>query len=362
MLDLGEIISQLILIVNLPTNIVLWIEKHYSLFSNKNSISMKLRCFQILSLSLFITFLSCNQKGDSSRLELIQLVEKISSEPVEITYRNSLPVNNEGGHLQGIQYFSRNENDYYFLSGSSDSYSYYSIVKLGEENLVASTNTILEKPFKHAGGFQIHNDLMAIGIEDNEVKNISKVFIYQIDDPNSPSDKPIKIIERVGAIKRATAGCIGITEIDGEVMVVVGDWDTAHLDFYRIDRDKLGQKGAAFKLDYSVVCQEMDRTGWIDENWLSYQNINFIKDTFGQLYLAGMTSNDAEENILDLFEIEIKQPFTPKLIKVYSKNFNKNTQAKFRWGAGVHLDENNKLRVITCGENILDVSAIHVYK
>jgi len=323
---------------------------------------MQLRWFPILILLIFITFLSCRQQGDSSSLDLIQLAEKIKPEPVAITFRNSLPINNEGGHLQGVQHLSHNENDYYVLSGSSDSNSYYSIVKLGEENLVASTNTILEKPFKHAGGFQIYKNLMAIGIEDNEAKNISRVFIYQIDDPNSPPDKPLKIIEREGAIKRATAGCIAITEIGAEILVVVGDWDTAHLDFYRINRDKLDQEGAAFKLDYSINCQEMDRTDWIDESWLSYQNINFIQDGSGQLYLAGMTSNDAEENILDFYEIEIKQPFTPKLRKVYSKNFNKNTQAKFRWGSGIYFDEKSRLRVITCGENILDFSAIHVYE
>jgi hypothetical protein len=323
---------------------------------------MNLQFFQIPILFIVMTFLSCTQQGDSSGLDLIELVEKMSTEPASITFRNSLPINNEGGHLQGIQYLNHNGNDYYVLSGSSDSYSYYSIVGIGKENFVTSTNKILDKPFKHAGGFQIYEDLMAIGIEDNEAKNVAKVFIYQIDDPAKPPNQPLTIIERSGEAKRATAGCVAITEVGGQVLVVVGDWDTAHLDFYRIDRDKLGQEGEAYELVYSIDCSKMDKTKWIDENWLSYQNINFIQDTFGQLYLAGMTSNDVEENILDLFEIEIKQPFKPKLKKVYSKNFNKNTQAKFRWGSGVYFDKNNRLRVITCGKNILDVSAIHVYE
>lgn len=334
----------------------------FAILEQKYLYPMNLRFFQFLSLFIAMTFSSCSQQDDYSDLELIQLAEKIGHDPVEITFQNSLPINNKGGHLQGVQYLSRHERDYYVLSGSSDSYSYYTIVKLGEENLVTSTNKILEKPFKHAGGFQIYENLMAIGIEDNEAKNISKVFVYRIDDPNNPPNKPLMIIGREGAVKRATAGCIGITEIGGKILVVVGDWDTAHLDFYRIDEDKLGQEGAAFKLDYSIDCQKMDRTGWIDENWLSYQNINFIKDTSDQLYLAGMTSNEAEENILDLFTIEIEKPFTPKLKKVYSKNFNKNTQAKFRWGSGIYFGEDKKLRIVTCGENIHDLSAIHVYK
>jgi hypothetical protein len=323
---------------------------------------MKISFFQIAIILIVIAYFSCSFKDDSTRIELIQLAEKINKEPIALTFKNAKTINNNGGHLQGIQYLNHNEIDYYVMTGSSDTYSYYSIVKLGDENLLISTNKILEKPFKHAGGFQINKNLMAIGVEDNEAKDISKVFVFRIDDPERPPEQPLAIIERNGTTKRATAGCIAITESDEKVLVVVGDWDTAHLDFYSINRDKLGEDGEVFELNYTINSDKMDKTGWSDPNWLSYQNINFIQDKAGRLYLAGITSNDVEENILDLFEIEIQQSFVPKLKKVYSKNFGENVLAKFRWGSGIYFGLDKKLKVVACGENILDVSTIHVYE
>ncbi|MCK5370142.1 MAG: hypothetical protein KAQ62_16390, partial [Cyclobacteriaceae bacterium] len=205
----------------------------------------------------FITFflfhsLTYAQIKDDAEIQIINSLEKINSTPISITFQNSLEINNNGGHLQGIQYLNHEQKDYYVLSGSSGTYSYYSIVKIGKENMVISTNKILEKPFKHAGGFQIYNNLMAIGVEDNNAKNKSKVFIFQLDNPEKPPDNPLAIIERMGTFKRATAGCVGITVISNKVLVVVGDWDTEHLDFYRIDSEKLGMDGEALELEYSI--------------------------------------------------------------------------------------------------------------
>lgn len=316
---------------------------------------------------LFITFslfhsLTFAQTKDHVEIQIISSLEKINSTPISITFQNSLEINNNGGHLQGIQYLQFKQKDYYVLSGSSDTYSYYSIVKIGKENRVISTNKILEKPFKHAGGFQIYKNLMAIGVEDNNAKNKSKVFIFQLDNPEKLPEEPLSIIERMGTFKRATAGCVGITVINNKVLVVVGDWDTEHLDFYRIDRETLGLDGEALELEYSVNTKKLDKSGWSDDSWLSYQNINFIKDTSGNLYLAGMTSNDNGENVLDLYEIETEDLASFKLKKIYSKKFTGNKQTKFRWGAGIHVTEDMDIKLFSCGKNILNTSTIDIYR
>lgn len=318
-----------------------------------------LYCTLIFTLFPFSTF--AQVKGQSNR-QLINSIEKINTTPASIKFENSLEINNDGGHLQGIQYLKHNQNDYYVLSGSSDSYSYYSIVKIGVENLVISTNKILEKPFKHAGGFQIFENLMAIGVEDNDAKKRSKVFIFHIDDPEKPPKEPLAVIERMGTAKRATAGCVGISIIKNKVIVAVGDWDTKNLDFYRIDQKELMQSGAPLELEYSIDSRKMDKSNWVDERWLSYQNINLIKDDSDNLYLAGMTSGDKGENVLDFFEIESEDLSIFKLKKIYSKTFNGNKQTKFRWGSGIHYTRDMHIKVITCGENILDSSTIHIYR
>lgn len=299
---------------------------------------------------------------DQRDIRLNNSIEKINTKPVSIRFQNSLEINNNGGHLQGIQYIHRDQNDYYVLSGSSDTYSYYAIVKIGKVNSVISVNKILEKPFKHAGGFQIYNNLMAIGVEDNDAKNKSKVFIYHVDDPEKPPKKPFAVIDRMGAAKRATAGCVGISHIRDKVLVVVGDWDSENLDFYKIDRDELGQNGKTFELVCTINSKKIDKTGWIDENWLSYQNINFLKDNIDNLYLAGMSSGEKGENVLDLFEIQSEDLSSFKLKKIYSKAFEANNQTKFRWGAGIYTSDNLGIKAFSCEENIQDTSVIHIYQ
>ena len=311
---------------------------------------------------LLTPFVGITQSISNSETMLINAIEKINPKPTSISFHNSLDINNHGGHLQGIQYINHKQNDFYVMSGSSDTYSYYSIVKIGNKNLVISTKILLEKPFKHAGGFQIYRNLMAIGVEDNELKNKSKVLIFNIEDPEKPPAEPIAVIDRLGTTKRATAGCVGITVIRGKVLVVVGDWDTEHLDFYRIDHEKLGLDGEALELEYSLDTRKIDKSGWSDNEWLSYQNINFITDASGDLYLTGMTSNSNKKNTLDLFKVNSEELSIFKLKKVYSKNFESNPQTTFRWGAGIHVTNDMKLKVFSCGENILETSTIHIYQ
>ena len=302
--------------------------------------------------------LSCSQEQKQSDLPIIKALEKINPTAEHITFQNSLEIDNSGGHLQGIQYLSYNQNEYYVVSGSSSSYSYYSIVKKGDQNTVISVNKLLDKPFKHAGGFQVNNNLMAIGIEDNEAKDKSKVYVFRIDDPENPPKELLTIIERVGNPKRATAGSIGICEVSNTILVVVGDWDSEHLDFYSIDKEKPKKS----TLKYSLDSKEVDKSEWIDENYLSYQNVNIVQDDAGALYLVGMTANLLRENVLDLFELKTKDFSSFELKKIYSRNFPSNDQTTFRWGSGVYLDQNEAVTIMACSENIRDNSVIHIYQ
>ena len=329
-------------------------ENYFKLTNKKN--------IYLLCVLMLLPISAIAQNSNTSAFEIISLVDKLDSIPVSISFMNSLVVNNNGGHLQGIQYYQYNQNDYYFMSGSSDSYSYYSVVKMGEENSVISINKILDKPFKHAGGFQISNNLMAIGVEDNSERDKSKVFIYRIDNPENLPKEPLEIVDRFGTIERATAGCVGIIEIRDNILMVVGDWNTEHLDFYKIKKEKIGLDGDAFELVYSINIESLDKSDWVDDIWLSYQNINFIRDELDNLYLAGMASNKNEENILDLFKIETEEYLEFEIRKIYTKCFVKNIDSNFNCGAGVHLSNESLLKIISCGANITKESKITIYK
>ncbi len=299
---------------------------------------------------------------DYVQFNVIAELEKISDVPKPLLFQNLLQIANTGGHLQGIQALNHQGQIYYIVSGSSDSQSYYSIIKSGTENFVVAHNTILEKPFKHAGGFQIYENLMAIGVEDNDKKDKSKVFVFQMDNPERPPVEPLAIIDRIGTERRATAGCVAISEIGGKILIIVGDWDTINLDFYLIDREKLGLDPDALELEYSLNTTKMDKSAWIDEEWLSYQNINLIHGDDGQIYLAGMTTNASDQDVLDLYQVLTSDLKTFGLVKVYSKKLSSNPITRFRWGAGIHVSSSGKIQILATPENIGDQSIIHMYE
>jgi hypothetical protein len=174
--------------------------------------------------------------------------------------------------------------------------------------------------------------------------------------------EPLAIIDRIGTEKRATAGCIAISEIGGKILVIVGDWDTINLDFYLIDREKLGLDPNALELEYSLNTRKMDKSAWIDDEWLAYQNINLIHGDEGQLYLAGMTTDTSGHDILDLYLVSTNDFKVFKLTKVYSKIFESNPITIFRWGAGMNVKPSGKIQILATPENIGGQSIIHIYE
>jgi hypothetical protein len=294
--------------------------------------------------------------------ELIDAIRVIAGEPRRVTVQFNGHINNRGGHLQGIQFLSRGMRVYYVLTGSSGTYSYYAVLKGDGEPSVITVKKILDKPFKHAGGFQISHNLMAVGVEDNSARKCSRVFIFRIEDPEKPPENPLAVIERKGEYERATAGCTAIVEKGGKVLVVVGDWDTRHLDFYTIGKNELMDGNGQFELKASVDTGQTDRSGWVDKRWYAYQNINLLKDRDGLLYMAGMASSAEDRNVLDLYELKINDWKDFRLIKVYSKMMDRKDYAGFNWGAGIYMTDEGTVKIISCGPHIRKCFAIGVYE
>ena len=310
----------------------------------------------ILLISSFSPLLAYSQNGS-----LPEIFMEIDTDPQIIRCQNKLEVNNQGGHLQGVQLLVKNEVEYAIISGSSDTYAYYSVAKLDNDNEVLSVNILMHKPFKHAGGIQIYQDLMVVGIEDNDAKDKSKVCIYEIENPVTPPVITLALVERKGEPFRSSAGCCGITRIGNRYLIVVGDWDTKHLDFYLRDEHCLKQNLEAFEKVYTIDTEKIDRSAWLDKEWHAYQNINLLKDIDGKLYLFGFGRNVQNENIADLFLVEHKDLREFSLKKLMSKTFNCKEGADFRSGAGIFLQPNGKLKVISCGSHIKDSLVLNVF-
>lgn len=294
-----------------------------------------------------------------SQKSVINNFKNINSEPQTIRYTNNLEINNRGGHIQGVQYIKLKGEEYAFLSGSSDTYAYYSVIKLGSTNEVISVSNLMKKPFKHSGGFQIFQNFMALGIEDNSKKDISKVCIYDISNPEEPTTEPISVIERKGESLRSTAGCVGITKYKSKALIAVGDWDTKHLDFYSCDYKKLGKVN--FEKIGTIELKNASRKDWIDKKWESYQNINLFVFNDNELYLIGLGQNKKGESIADLFQLKESISENFELTKMASKTFNCKKESNFKAAAGVVLDEKGKFQIYSSGYNIQDVSYLNFF-
>ncbi len=292
-----------------------------------------------------------------SETDFIGQFKNIETTPEIISFTNEFDVNNSDGHLQGIQEFENEQGKYIFMSGSSDSYAYCSVIQLGTKNKVISINKLMEKPFKHAGGFQIFQNFMAVGIEDNSAKDKSKVCIYDISEPEVPLAKALTVIERNGAPLRNTAGCVGLTNFKNKLLIVVGDWDSKHLDFYSVDY--LKTNNSEFRKITSIDTESISKKDWINNEWHSYQNINLF-NIDEKLYLVGLGQTKNSENIADLFTITQESTGIFSLKKVAVKTFDCTKNCSFKAGAGLEY-VNGKFTVLSCGYNMKNISYLNIF-
>ena len=294
----------------------------------------------------------------TSPIDVGKLFSRVSSDPEKLVFANAIPFNNEGGHLQGVQQYFFEGEQYLFLSGSSSTYAYLAVAH-GDK--VKKLHRLMVKPFKHAGGFQIYKDWLAVGIEDNEARDASVVHIYKLGDPLSELNEPVAVIERSGARERATAGAVAIHQLDNTLWVVVGDWSNRHMDFYKADLNATGGN-IQFHKTAEIDMANYPKDDWLDSQTRPYQNLNLLqlKD---QLYLVAFAGDEASDgNVIDVFTIGNLSGSTPVLRKVFTRQFKATSDAKFRWAGGVSLNGDNGLSIFSCGDNIKSNIAVSVYR
>lgn len=307
----------------------------------------------MVSISLIIPALLMATTADVAKL-----FGQLPPDPQTVLFANKISFNNEGGHLQGVQPYYYKGEEYIFLSGSSSTYGYLALAHKGE---VKKLHQLMFKPFKHAGGFQIYNDWLAVGIEDNDARNVSVVQIYKLGDPLSDWKDPVATIERSGVRERATAGAVAIHQFEDTLWVVVGDWSNRHMDFYKADLHASDGK-VRFHKTGEVDMANHPRQGWKDAVTRSFQNINLFR-LGDQLYLAGLGGNEnSNGNVVDVFTVDDLSAASPVLTKVYVRKFKGLPDTSFRWGAGVSIDGEGSLSLYTCGANIKSTLAVSVFR
>ncbi len=319
--------------------------------------SFLLHMSYVFSLLLFLNIQQYPNEMDN----VIHAFNSIPVRPEVISYFNSKDVNNSGGHLQGVQLYQKEDKEYVLLSGSSNKQAYCAVVQLWGENQVLEVKNLMEKPFKHAGGFQVLENIMVVGIEDNNKKDRSKVCFYDISDPENISTTPLTVIHRKGDVMRSTSGCVGITKYRNNYLVAVGDWDTKHIDFYGCSAKQWKKGERSFELIFSLNTRTQQKEGWTNSSWYSYQNINLFTDKSGNLYLVGLGQNNRSKDVADLFVVEDNKTGGFALKKVASRSFYCSEGVNFRSGAGFFMS-GNRIGIIACESHINEKSYLNIFK
>lgn len=337
---------------------------------------MNYKLILLISGFYLAIFFSCKKSDIHITAGFVQKLNDVEKafEDIDTTYElititNSFPVpKGKNGHLQGAQILDKNGKRYIIITGSSG-VSYSIVVKLDKEkgNKIISMNHLMHNPFTHAGGIQLLGHYMGVGIEDNHLKDKSKVQIYDISNPENPIENPVFELFRSGEYKRSTAGSIALIEWQQHIIMLVVDWDGKNLDFYICPVKAWNLGNIEFKLWKSVKTATLDRGGWIDDEWRSYQNINLLCDKNNQLYALGLDGFDPERNtsVADLYKLNlgnIKDNIPVSMIKVSRKEFLCSTTVSFSLGAGVHIIDKNSFGIIATCSVIEDTSYFNYFK
>jgi hypothetical protein len=296
----------------------------------------------------------------------------LSTQPEKRGFTNKLYLDNSGGHLQGVQLYSEKGQTFAYISGSSSTHSYMVKVDINPPAKVIAIDTLMSSPYRHAGGFQIYQNFLAVGIEDNHTRTSSKVLIYDIAGGRNDWTSPLYTIKREGAFERFTAGAVAITRYQDEIVVAVANWDSRNIDFYTCPSHAFENNEGEFNLIASVIASDFIKENWSDPYWWSYQNINLLTDATDNLYLVCFGQNNKDMNLADVFKVSfaevdykgkdfIKPNSSIQLQKIHSRIFDSTEGANFRAGAGFHIQGDGSLVLVSCPNQIEPKNFLNLY-
>lgn len=253
-----------------------------------------------------------------------------------------IPAGRNSYHQQGIQQL---EGGGWAVSGSGEEKGY--IYFTDKEGVIHTVYTIpddLDTPdsekgrkYNHPGGFQITNNVLAIGVEntDDRKDSYSKIVFLDVSNPKLPKHySHLDITREVESGKVMTAGAVAITELADSYLVIVGNWDSKRLDFYKSSSKDLADENTQMSQCLG---------SWIaGDDSKPYQNINVYGDAIGELYLVGMYSKDRQDDWADLFTVDCSDWEDIRLIKSAEKQFSGGSkEAHFVHGSGTTYDAVN---------------------
>ena len=270
--------------------------------------------------------------------------EALSAEPEVIVLANDIDVPTKSGHLQGVQVMVQDGAEKLLMSGSSLVQAYILQADLASrqtEKLIP----LMKEPFRHAGGIQLTDTYLGVGIEDNVKKTVSKVQLYNYHGEGLYEDQPVVTIDREGVPQLKTSGATGILALENDYLIVVSNWDSRHWDFYRFDPNRVDRS-----IIYSFAAPA---------DWGSYQSINLIRDEEA-IYAIGFYKT-TDGNYADLILVSKAGQFEPVMKKVLTKAFHCKSGVSFGAAAGLQVDNEGILHLWATQPDALEQIAVNKF-
>lgn len=299
------------------------------------------------------------------------LMDKIPAKGIDIPIEMPLVFDQSGGHLQGIQLYTAGDKPLLYLSGSSEQIAFMAVAEYGSTIRVLRVDTLDTAPYRHAGGFQITNHYLAVGVEDNHQRNTSKVLIYDLNASGKTPSRALHTIERNGEYEVATAGAVGITRMGETMVLAVANWDARDTDWYVCPVNAFESGENKFQKIGNLTMALVDKQHWSDSLWASYQNINLFSGAQPhELFLVGFGVLSSGENIADLFRVKIdllqsdssqEDQDLIEIVKLSRTQFERVGNTSFRYGAGLSLHPDGTWKIISCPEHLDNRSVIGMY-
>ena len=278
----------------------------------------------------------------------------------------SLPAIALKGHQQGIQ---RNTGGDFIVSGSGLQSGY---IYLADRSSLKITKVLtpVVRSFNHMGGIQVADDILAGGYErlESGAAGTSVVLFYDVRNAAAPAALDHLTIERTSAGQ--TAGAVGLCRNGASWLLLVGNWDSDQLDFYRSNDADLFAATTGFA---PVGTWRFSANGFgagsIDNRWGVYENINLFADADGLLWFVGMQTTLFGTNIsidfldsaldflkadwADLYQLKIASDEI-RVTKRANKRFYRNGEGpRFRYGSGFRLNSaTGGFEVYSCEANL----------
>ncbi len=299
----------------------------------------------------------------------VQAFEQLPQQDLVISTHDpfNFQFNKDHGHLQGIQLYRKARKDYLYMTRSDPSVSYMLKAKLkGKKATVLSIDTLMHAPYMHPGGFQIFGNYLAVGIEDDDARNTSRVVVYDLEKGDTPWSDPLHVIKRDGEYERVTAGCVGLTQVGNHILMGIGNWHCRNLDFYICSLDKFKKGEDGFQLIQSMNMAQVSKVEWSDSIWRSYQNINLFSDGENQLYLVGFDGGGTDLYELQIADGTLESIQNPaqdviQIKKLKSRSFTVSGNASFGAGAGINRLPNGKMMMFVAPGDVGGSSTISSY-